>query len=95
MHDHPGIVSHEVVGLLVTLWMVPEDRPWWVPGFALFRFFHIPKPWPIRRVDREAGGDVGIMLDDLLAGVAAWAVPQALAWGAGWVGDGVRGPIAE
>ena len=43
-------------------------------GFALFRFFDIVKPWPIRLIDRRLGGGLGIMLDDLLAGIFANAV---------------------
>jgi phosphatidylglycerophosphatase A len=39
--------------------------------FALFRLFDILKPWPIRAVDRGVPGGLGIMLDDLLAGVFA------------------------
>ena len=38
----------------------------------------IAKPWPISWVDRHIHGGVGIMLDDILAGVAAWAVMQGL-----------------
>lgn len=39
--------------------------------FALFRFFDILKPWPIRAVDRGVPGGLGVMLDDLLAGLFA------------------------
>ena len=43
-------------------------------GFLLFRLFDIWKPWPIRYVDRQVHGGFGIMLDDILAGLMAWAV---------------------
>lgn len=39
--------------------------------FALFRLFDILKPWPIRAIDRGVPGGIGVMLDDLLAGVFA------------------------
>lgn len=39
--------------------------------FALFRLFDILKPWPIRAVERGVRGGLGVMLDDLLAGLAA------------------------
>ena len=39
--------------------------------FVLFRFFDILKPWPIRAVDRGVPGGIGVMLDDLLAGLFA------------------------
>jgi phosphatidylglycerophosphatase A len=48
--------------------------PWELLGlFALFRLFDIAKPWPIRAIDRGVRGGLGIMLDDLLAGVFAAA----------------------
>ncbi|MDZ7841528.1 MAG: phosphatidylglycerophosphatase A [Gammaproteobacteria bacterium] len=78
VHDHGAIVIDEVVGMLVT-WVAAG--PGWftvVAGFVLFRFFDIVKPWPIRRIDREVAGGMGIMLDDLLAGLMAAAVLQAL-----------------
>ena len=42
-------------------------------GFGLFRFFDIVKPWPISWIDRNVSGGLGIMLDDIFAGVAAAA----------------------
>ena len=48
-------------------------------GFALFRFFDIVKPWPIREADHSLKGGLGIMLDDIIAGVFAGAVLYALA----------------
>lgn len=43
-------------------------------GFVLFRFFDIFKPWPIRLADRRVKGGFGVMLDDLLAGIAAGTI---------------------
>ena len=40
-------------------------------GFLLFRFFDIVKPWPISWLDKSVSGGLGIMLDDIVAGVAA------------------------
>ena len=42
-----------------------------VLGFVLFRVFDILKPWPIRRLDQTIHGGLGIMLDDVLAGIFA------------------------
>ena len=53
---------------------------WLLAGFLMFRFFDILKPWPIRWVDRHVHGGVGIMLDDVLAGVFAWLAMQVLVW---------------
>ncbi len=80
VHDHPGIVWDEIAGYLLTMFAAPAGWPWIVLGFALFRLFDIWKPWPIRWLDRRVDGGLGIMLDDLVAGVFAAAVLQALAW---------------
>ncbi len=67
----PGrIVIDEVCGQLVALAFLPAG---WLPAglsFALFRFFDIIKPWPIRRLEKLPGG-WGIMADDVGAGLAA------------------------
>lgn len=71
VHDHPGIVWDEVAGFLLTMAWAPRGWAWVVAGFVLFRLFDIWKPWPIRALDRSVHGGLGIMLDDLLAGLAA------------------------
>jgi phosphatidylglycerophosphatase A len=43
-------------------------------GFVLFRLFDILKPWPISWLDKNVGGGLGIMIDDVVAGLAAAAV---------------------
>ena len=78
VHDHPGIVWDEIVGYLITMTFAPPGWLWVLAGFLLFRFFDILKPWPIRWLDRRVGGGFGIMVDDLLAGIAAAAVLQLL-----------------
>lgn len=78
VHDHPGIVWDEIVGYLVTMTFAPPGWLWVVAGFVLFRLFDIAKPWPISLLDRHVGGGFGIMVDDLLAGIAAAAVLQLL-----------------
>ena len=77
VHDHPGIVWDEMVGLWLTLYLAPPA--WWavLAGFLLFRLFDILKPWPISLVDRRVQGGLGIMLDDVLAGAMAWGVLHA------------------
>ena len=78
VHDHPGIVWDEIVGYLVTMAFAPPGWMWVLAGFVLFRFFDVLKPWQIRWFDRRVGGGFGIMMDDLLAGIAAAAVLQIL-----------------
>lgn len=79
VHDHPGIVWDEIVGYLVTMVCAPAGWLWIAIGFVLFRLFDIFKPWPIKWLDSKVGGGFGIMVDDLLAGIAAAAVLCLLA----------------
>lgn len=67
--DHPAIVIDEVVGYFVALTVVPVEIPWLVLSFVLFRALDILKPWPISWLDRSVKGGLGIMLDDLVAGL--------------------------
>lgn len=75
--DDPGsIVWDEFVGqwialLPLLLWPAPDG--WIVLGFGLFRLFDICKPWPIRWADANIKGGVGVMADDILAGIFAAA----------------------
>ncbi len=71
VHDHPGIVWDEVVGMMLTLAVVEPQPVWILAGFALFRVADIWKPWPIRDLDHRLRGGLGIMLDDVLAAVYA------------------------
>ena len=83
VEDYPGIVWDEIVGYLVTMFSLPHTLTWIVLGFALFRLLDILKPQPLRWIDRHIHGGWGIMLDDLLAGLAACAILHALKWGVG------------
>lgn len=71
VHDHSGIVFDEIVGFMITMIAVPHDWKWIVAGFVLFRLFDILKPWPISWLDKKIHGGLGIMLDDVLAGLFA------------------------
>lgn len=82
--DPAEIVIDEVVGMMIALWPLsgglthagvePHIFPWpgWVGGFLMFRFFDIVKPPPVRWADRP--GPLGVMLDDVVAGVLAGAI---------------------
>jgi phosphatidylglycerophosphatase A len=72
VHDHGAIVWDEFVGLLITMFLMPVTWQTILVGFALFRFFDILKPWPISYLDKNCHGGLGIMLDDIVAGIAAW-----------------------
>jgi phosphatidylglycerophosphatase A len=80
VHDHPGIVWDEIVGMLVTLFLAPAGWVWLLIGFGLFRLFDIWKPYPISWLNDHVKGGWGIMLDDLAAGMVAAACLQLLVW---------------
>jgi phosphatidylglycerophosphatase A len=73
--DHRALVWDEFVGLWIAL-LPALLAPWWavVIGFALFRLFDVWKPWPIRVLDRRLKGGLGVMVDDVVAGVFAAVV---------------------
>lgn len=78
VHDHPGIVWDEITGYTVTMLAAPPNWWWLLGGFVLFRFFDIVKPWPIREADHSLSGGLGIMLDDVIAGIFAAAILFAI-----------------
>lgn len=84
VHDHSGIVFDEIVGMLITYIALPAGWVWLVTGFVLFRIFDIWKPFPIRQVDKNMGGGMGIMFDDVLAGIYALLTLQAIYYGMGY-----------
>lgn len=73
VHDHPAIVWDEIVGFVITMFLIPLSWENILLGFALFRFFDIVKPWPISFIDKKIHGGFGIMLDDVIAGFMALA----------------------
>ncbi len=78
VHDHPAIVFDEIAGYLLTMTALPFGVWWMLAGFVAFRFFDIVKPWPISWLDKHVRGGIGIMVDDVLAGVMACLVLQLL-----------------
>lgn len=76
VHDHGGIVWDEIVGYWIALFAMPFDWVWIVAAFVVFRLFDIWKPWPIKVLDEKVHGGLGIMIDDVLAGVYALVVLQ-------------------
>ena len=76
VHDHSGIVWDEIAGYLITMIYIP-NKLWCIAlGFALFRFFDILKPWPISFLDKKIEGGLGIMLDDIAAGIFSLVIMQ-------------------
>jgi phosphatidylglycerophosphatase A len=67
--DPSRVVIDEVCGLLVTLISRPKGFREIALGTLLFRFFDIIKPFPVGIIDRKVKGGIGIMADDIAAGV--------------------------
>ncbi len=76
----PGlIVIDETAGMLLTLAAVPVGLGGAVVGFLAFRLFDIVKPFPARRAERLPGG-LGVMADDLVAGLYAQVLLRLFLW---------------
>jgi len=71
-HDPSAVVIDEVAGFFLTMFFLPFSCLNLALGFIMFRFFDILKPYPIKRLERLKGG-FGIVMDDLLAGLYAYA----------------------
>jgi phosphatidylglycerophosphatase A len=76
--DPPSIVWDEVVGFLIAMIAAPAGIMWIIAGFLLFRAFDIAKPWPIAGIQGRFKGALGIMLDDVAAGVYTWLILHVL-----------------
>ncbi|MCY3818715.1 MAG: phosphatidylglycerophosphatase A [Gammaproteobacteria bacterium] len=78
--DDPAIVLDEMAGVCLTLACLPSDVLAMTAGFVLFRLFDILKPWPVSWADRNVRGGLGVMLDDVLAGVLAAITGHLALW---------------
>ena len=78
--DPEVVVIDEIVGVLIALAAVPLHPVAALAGFALFRLFDIAKPFPVGWVDRHLHGGLGIMLDDVAAGLYALLVLHLGLW---------------
>jgi phosphatidylglycerophosphatase A len=75
----PGcIVIDEILGMFITLTLAPNHPAAWITGFLLFRFFDIVKPFPVSWLDTHLHGGIGIMMDDVVAGLYALICLQVI-----------------
>lgn len=79
-HDHPAIVWDEIAGYAVAMTLLPPTLLNLALAFVLFRLFDILKPGPIGWCDKKLHGGLGIMADDVLAGIAACVLIHAGYW---------------
>ena len=76
----PGlIVADEIAGMMVTMVAIPLTPVSLILGFVLFRIMDVVKPPPARQFEHFKGG-VGIVADDLMAGVYAHLVLRGILW---------------
>ena len=76
--DASEIVIDEIAGFLVTMAFLPNDWRYIAAGFVLFRVFDIFKPYPANRINDNVHGGVGVVFDDIVAGIYANLVLQAV-----------------
>ena len=75
--DPSHVVIDEVAGQLVTLLLLGVGATGALLGFLVFRIFDVVKPWPVRKLEALPGG-LGIMADDIAAGVVGWMLMRVL-----------------
>ncbi len=78
--DSECIVIDEFLGMFITLTAAPPHYAAWLIGFVLFCLFDTFKPFPVSWVHRRIHGGIGIMMDDVIAGVYALISLQLLWW---------------
>jgi phosphatidylglycerophosphatase A len=89
--DSSHIIIDEFTGVLISLFALPRTPGYIIAAFLLFRFFDILKPLPIRMVEKMLPGGIGIMSDDIMAGVftnlvlQGWHVLYRNILSGGWV----------
>lgn len=82
--DPKEVVVDEVVGVLVTFFLVPITPLTLLMGFVLFRIFDILKPPPVSTLDKKVPGSAGVMCDDIAAGFLANMLFHFLILPQGW-----------
>ncbi len=73
-----GYVTQSPEALRYLMLRMLDEPLIWLAGFISFRVFDVIKPWPVSWADAQIGGGLGIMLDDLLAGVLAGCMVFAM-----------------
>ena len=85
-HDSKEIVIDEVVGFLITMTWLPLTWQSLIAGFILFRIVDIVKPPPIRQLDQKVKGGVGVVIDDIAAGIVCNIILQLVYTYTPWLG---------
>lgn len=85
-HDAKEIVIDEVLGFLITMTMLPMTWQSMLFGFVLFRVLDILKPFPIGFIDKKVQGGLGVIADDVVAGIIANIALQVIYSQTNWLG---------
>ncbi len=75
--DPPQVVIDEIAAMLLVMAFQPFSWMSVIVGFLAFRVFDVWKPWPVRQCEALSGG-IGIVMDDLMAGIYAWLLLRAV-----------------
>jgi phosphatidylglycerophosphatase A len=81
--DPGAIVVDEVAGMTLSVLVLPQTAAVLAVAFLLFRVFDVTKPFPANVAQRLRGG-LGVMVDDLIAGLYALLLVIAIRW-TGWL----------
>lgn len=85
-HDQKEIVIDEVLGFLITMVWLPLTWRSILIGFVIFRLLDITKPLLIGYLDKKIQGGLGVMADDVAAGIVASLIMQTLYTQTNWLG---------
>lgn len=88
-HDSKEIVVDEFLGFLITMTWLPITYQSYVFGFVLFRVLDILKPFPIGYIDKKVRGGLGVVADDVAAGIIANVILQIVYTQTSWLGSQV------
>ena len=86
-HDPKEVVIDEVVGYLVAMTWLPLTWQSFLGAFVVFRFFDAVKPYPISVIDKKIDGGLGIVADDLAAGIVTNFLLQMAYTKTTWLGE--------
>ena len=91
VHDSREIVIDEVVGYVVAMTWLPWTWQSFVSAFAIFRLLDGFKPFPINYIDRRMKGGLGVVADDLFAGIVTNFILQIVFTKTHWLGEQLGG----
>lgn len=86
LHDCQEIVIDEIAGYLIAMTWLPRTATAFICGFILFRILDAVKPFPISVIDRRIQGGLGVVADDVAAGILTNIVLQIVYVKTDWLG---------